>query len=371
VLEEYERLLGESYEKQSSPLLIFIDEAQYDPKWASVLKSIYDRSNKVFVICTGSSAVSLQTSQDVIRRAVFMKLFPTSFCEYLMIKAGIFPVPGLKKKIKNGLFEAGSAKEVYEKIKQIEPEINAFWSGIDRLFINEYLKIGTLPFAVRIKDENRVYQTINALLDKVVDEDVQGLGKFNKNTIGVIKRILFILAEADAISIQKLHSILKISPNTIMGVLSILEKAELVIRVSPHGSNVSKVRKPSKYLFMSSAIRSALLSIAGNEQIFLQQRGRLMEDIVALALFREYVSREHGALTYDSSQGAADFILTIANKRLIPIEVGLGDKGARQVINTMKKTKQSKYGLIIADNELILLEKENIVKIPIEHFLLM
>ncbi|MCX6736938.1 MAG: AAA family ATPase [Candidatus Parcubacteria bacterium] len=49
VLDAYEKILGESFEKITEPLFIFIDEVQYDPKWASVLKSVYDRSNKVFV----------------------------------------------------------------------------------------------------------------------------------------------------------------------------------------------------------------------------------------------------------------------------------------------------------------------------------
>jgi len=370
VLEIYEKMIGESYEKQAAPLLIFIDEAQYDPKWASGLKSLYDRSNKVFVICTGSSAVSLQTNPDVIRRAVYLKLFPTSFCEYLMIKDGIYPVAGLKKKIKEALFNAESAADAFDRLKQIEQAIKDFWAKIDRLYINEYLKIGTLPFAIRMRDENRIYQTINSLLDKVIDEDVQSLGKFNRKTIGIIKRILFIMAEADSISIQKLHSILQTAPNTIMGVLDILEKAELIIRVPPHGSNVSKVRKPSKYLFMSSAIRSTFLSVAGNEQIFLQQRGRLMEDIAGMTLYREYVSKGLSSLTYDSSQGAADFILTIANKQVLPIEIGMGEKEAKQVIGTMKKIKTSKYGIIIANNDLVLIKSENIIKVPIEYFLL-
>ena len=50
VLKSYEQILGESFEKLTKPVFIFIDEAQYDRQWASVLKSIYDRSKKVFVI---------------------------------------------------------------------------------------------------------------------------------------------------------------------------------------------------------------------------------------------------------------------------------------------------------------------------------
>ncbi|MDR3643299.1 MAG: ATP-binding protein [Candidatus Doudnabacteria bacterium] len=370
VLSAYEKIIGESFEKLTRPVFIFIDEAQYDPKWASVLKSVYDRSNKVFVACSGSSAVSLQTNPDVIRRSIFQKLFPTSFCEFLMIRDGKFPVKDLKKNIKAALFNADSAKDAYEKLKQCEQAVVGAWASIDRHYVDEYLKIGTLPFAIRMKDEVRVYQTITLLLDKVINQDVQSLGRFDTKTLTHIKRVLFLLVESDVVSIQKLASMLETSVNTISNILEVLEQAELLIRIMPYGSNSKKVRKPSRYQFMSSAMRSAFLSVAGSEQIFAGQKGRLMEDIVAMTLYREFVANSRGALNYDSSKAGADFILTIADKNIIPIEVGMGDKLGTQVRNTMKKVGSAKYGVVIYRNSLTLLEDANVIKVPLDYFLL-
>jgi uncharacterized protein len=370
VLVAYEKILGESFEKLTKPVFIFIDEAQYDPKWASVLKSVYDRSNKVFIACSGSSAVSLQTNPDVIRRAVFQKLFPTSFPEFLMIRDGKFPTKDLKKNIKEALFGAESAKDAYDKLKSIEQNVLSVWASIDRHHIDEYLKIGTLPFAIRVRDEARVYQTITLLLDKVINQDVQSLGRFDAKTLSHIKRVLFLLAESDMVSLQKLATTLETSVNTVANILEILEQAELLIRVMPYGSNTKKVRKPSKYHFMSSAMRSAFLSVAGNEQIFAGQKGRLMEDIVAMTLYREFVANSRGSLNYDSVKSGADFILTIAEKNIIPIEVGIGEKTGTQVRNTMKKIGSAKYGVVICRNTLALLEDANVVKVPLDFFLL-
>ena len=370
VLTAYEKIIGESFEKLTQPIFIFIDEAQYDPKWASVLKSVYDRSNKVFVACSGSSAVSLQTNPDVIRRSIFQKLFPTSFSEFLMIRDGRLPIKGLKQNIKDALFNADSAKDAYEKLKKIEPSVVNAWASIDRHYVGEYLKIGTLPFAIRMKDEVRVYQTITLLLDKVINQDVQGLGRFDTKTLIYIKRVLFLLAESDVVSIQKLATTLEVSVNTVSNILEVLEQAELLIRVMPYGSNSKKVRKPSRYQFMSSAMRSAFLSVAGNEQIFASQKGRLMEDIVAMTLYREFVANSRGALNYDSSKAGADFILTIAGKNIIPIEVGVGEKLGTQVRSTMKKVGSAKYGIVICKNSLTLLEDANVVKVPLDYFLL-
>ena len=371
VLTAYEKIIGESFEKLTKPVFIFIDEAQYDSKWASVLKSVYDRSNKVFVLCSGSSAVSLQTNPDVIRRSIFQKLFPTSFSEFLMIRDDIYPVKGLKKNIKDALFNSESAKDVYQKLKACEQNIISAWAAIDRNYIDEYLKVGTLPFAIRVKDESRVYQTITLLLDKVINQDVQSLGRFDIKTLVHIKRALFLISESDVVSVQKLSRTLETSVNTISNILEVLEQAELLIRIMPFGSNSKKVRKPSRYQFMSSAIRSAFLSVAGNEQIFAGQKGRLMEDIVAMTLYREFVANSRGSLNYDSSKAGADFILTIAEKNIIPIEVGMGDKSGAQVKKTMKKVGAAKYGVVICRNPLTLLEESNIVKVPLDYFLLM
>src|SRR3989338_3048743 len=370
VLAAYEKILGESFERLTKPVFIFIDEAQYDPKWASVLKSVYDRSNKVFIACSGSSAVSLQTNPDVIRRAVFQKLFPTSFPEFLMIRDGKFPTKDLKKNIKEALFNAESAKDAYGKLKSIEQNVLSVWASIDRHYIDEYLKIGTLPFAIRVRDEARVYQTITLLLDKVINQDVQSLGRFDAKTLSHIKRVLFLLAESDMVSLQKLATTLETSVNNVANILEILEQAELLIRVMPYGSNTKKVRKPSKYHFMSSAMRSAFLSVAGNEQIFASQKGRLMEDIVAMTLYREFVANSRGSLNYDSVKSGADFILTIAERNIIPIEVGIGEKTGTQVRNTMKKIGSAKYGVVICRNNLALLEDANVVKVPLDFFLL-
>ncbi|MSU75618.1 MAG: ATP-binding protein [Candidatus Magasanikbacteria bacterium] len=370
VLVAYERILGESFEKLTRPLFIFIDEAQYDPKWASVLKTVYDRSNKVFVVCSGSSAVSLQTNPDVIRRSIFQKLFPTSFTEFLMIRDGKFPIKDLKKNLKDALFNANSAKDAYEKLQKLEQNVIGAWSSIDRHYVDEYLKIGTLPFAIRMKDEARVYQTISLLLDKVINQDVQSLGRFDAKTLIHIKRVLFLLAESDVVSVQKLSKTLETSVNTVSNILEVLEQAELLIRVMPYGSNSKKVRKPSRYQFMSSAMRSAFLSIAGNEQIFIAQKGRLMEDVVAMTLHREFVASSRGALNHDSSKGSADFILTIAGKNIIPIEIGMGEKLGTQVRNTMKKVGSAKYGVVICQTSLKLLEDANVVKVPLDYFLL-
>ena len=76
ILTVYEEILGTVFENLQEPVYIFLDEVQYEENWGLVLKSLYDRTNKVFIFCTGSSALSLQTNSDISRMVVFEKLYP-------------------------------------------------------------------------------------------------------------------------------------------------------------------------------------------------------------------------------------------------------------------------------------------------------
>ena len=61
----------------------------------------------------------------------------------------------------------------------------------------------------------------------------------------------------------------------------------------------------------------------------------------------------------------------LASENIIPIEVSMGEKLGTQVRNTMKKVGSAKYGVVICRNSLTLLEDANVIKVPLDFFLLM
>ena len=251
VLEAYENVLGHTFESQPTPILLFIDEVQQDAQWAAVLKSMYDKARNVFVVCTGSSAVQLQTNADVARRGIFEKLYPLNFGEYQMLKNNIFPLPQLKQQIKTALYDSTSAEEVFTRLKKLESPVKSQWKKFDKKDFDEFLSTGTLPFTLRAQTTN-IYEGIGLLVDRMINKDIQELGRFDVQTLGIIKKLLFIMADSnDGFSVNKASSILGVDRNTLTMVLDALEKAEIIIRVAPHGSSTSAVKKPSKYLFMT------------------------------------------------------------------------------------------------------------------------
>ena len=269
VLEEYQKITGVAIEKLDHDVFLFIDEIHFDKKWTAVLKTLYDRSKRVFVVCTGSSALFLQSTTDLARRVVFEKLYPMNFTEYMLPKTRYdsfkdktvqvkFPVKGLKEALKQTLMYSNSADECYTQLLKFQSQVKKYWFGIETLEIDRYLRYSTMPYALTIKDEQRVYTLTNQQIDRVVERDLPELGKFDNATLAAIKNILLMIAGSGEVSITSLAKGLQgISLVTLANVLEALEKAEVLIRVYPYGSTYKKVRKPSKYHFMTPAVRHA------------------------------------------------------------------------------------------------------------------
>jgi hypothetical protein len=375
ILEIYEQILGKRFEESQTPILLFIDEVHRDPQWADVLTSLYNRSRNVMIICSGSSAIPLQTnSNDLGRRTRFEKLYPLCFGEFLMIKKNKFPSTGLKFSIMDALYNSSSASEAFSKLEKIKEEVFKYWADVDKkIEIENFLSIGTLPYAVKLEfnDRTQVFQGIERLLDKIINKDIAELRRFDTETLGLIKKVLFLIADGDVFSINNLSSDIKINAITLSSMIDAIEKSELIIKIPAHGANSKKARKPAKFLFMSPAIRMALLDVTGNVKTFLTRRGKLLEDIAGMHFYREFIACGRGSVSYDSAKAGADFILQIENKHQIAFEIGMGDKDIKQVESTMEKIKCD-FGIVVCQTEKpIIFEDKKIIKLPLEYFLLM
>lgn len=366
----YEEILGTNLETVKEPILIFLDEIQSDPNWALALKSLYEKTSNIFFCCTGSSAVVLQTTSDLARRAIFEKMPPMCFMEYVMLKNEVYPTTGLKDTIRQAIYFSTNAKEIYDTLNQIKSNVNQYWARVDRKEITSYLSFGSLPFTMRFSEETIAYERIQLLLDRIIQKDLPSLGSFDNETLGSIKRILLAISEDDRTSLNTLEKNIGISRLTIASVFDALEKAEVLIKVPAYGSNMTVAKKPNKYLFMSPALRMSFFHITGKRETFQTRQGKLLEDAVGSHLYREFIMRGKGAFRYDSAQGGADFILQIQNKKQIVIEVGMSEKTNKQVLETSKKIG-SDYNIVYSSRDLRLDDDNQIVSVPLDFYFLM
>lgn len=370
VIFAFENIIGQNIESIKKPTLIFLDEIQADTKWAISLKILFDKTSNVFFCCTGSSAVILQTTTNLARRAIFERMPPMSFVEYEMIKNKEFPKNGLKDKMRKIIYFSKSANEVFNGLQELQGDVNKCWTKINRYDVQSYLSYGTLPFSLTMPNETAVYDSISLLLDKIIKQDLPSLGNFDQNTLGAVKRILFAISENDTSSLGILEERFKINRLTISNIFEALEKAELLIKVPAYGSNMTIAKKPNKYLFMSPAIRMSFFYFTGQESTYLTRQGKLLEDSFGSHLYREFILRNQGIMRYDSIQGGADFILQIMNNKQIIIEVGMGNKDVKQIATTTKKIN-SDYNLIFSNTELKINEDLKTVFIPLDYYFLM
>jgi len=368
ILIVYEEVLGFVYEKLGSPVYLFIDEVQYEKEWGLILKSLYDRTKNVFIFCTGSSAVSLQTNPDISRRAVFEKLYPSSFTEYILFKYRKLQIPNLGSNIRDAIFNSSSAIEVYSKLEKLKPEVNKYWSGIDRLEIDKYFRYGTLPFTLQYTKEPIIYEQISRTLTDVLTKDIPQLGRFDQGTINKLDQILYAISGSNIVALRPMAEKFSMSVNTLVDVLSALEKAEVLLRIYPFGSHHGQVTNPSKYLFLSPAYRAMFFNLIGSTYSYDNYKGALLEDAMGLYFSRILGLRFGASLTYDFKNSGADFIISFESKKIV-VEVGYGEKNFTQTENTMKRIDAA-YGLSISPTKLTLSKDEAMVKIPLSYMLL-
>lgn len=371
LVEGLETLLGKSIESLDRPLVLLLDEVHYDPQWELTLKTIYDRTNKVFIISTGSSALHLNSSPDSARRRVSLKLYPMTFPEFLKISKDKYPIKGLCNTVRKAILESENAFEVYSRLQEVESLVSQYYDGVTQSDFQKYLWHGSLPFMKPDIHEALIYDQIQKTLDKVIHSDMNLAGNFSSAVLSQVSAILYAVADMDALAFSKLEAKFGIARGKIAEIFQALEKTEVLRRIYPYGSHLSQVsiRKPSKYIFSSPAFRAMYYKVIGSIISDDNAKGKLYEDLVGMYLTRVLETLPATSLTYDGEQGGADFIINIASKKKIVIEVGAGSKGYRQVIQTSKKVKAD-YGLVLSSDSLDYSEEYNAVKIPHRIFLL-
>lgn len=381
-LDLYQELIGIRFENTQQKFLILIDEIHFDPNWAQILKTIYDKYSNVFVVCTGSSALALNSTTDLARRMIITKIHPLCFTEYIQIGSRyinpdntIFPIKGLKQELKHILFQSTSFEIMILAIKnqKIQEKADEYYAKFNPAQIDNYVKYGTMPNNLILPtgdnfDLTNQVSLNNQLLDRIIEKDFVEFGNFKQETIQKTKNLLLLLATKSDLSINSLSKTLSISNLTIQSILESLEKCDLIIKILPFGNPEKKIVKPSKYYFSSPVFRLARLYYFDSLNPFDQYKGLLLEDIVAQILTREL--SQIANIFNDPNSGNADFIIqTIAQKK-IALEVGYGKKGKEQPKKSMTRFNLD-YGIVVSNDQYCIWQEDKIVRIPLKWFLLL
>ncbi len=353
-------------------LFVLIDEAHYDREWSQTGKIMYDQSKKIFLIFTGSSALSLEMNVDAARRVKKESVFPMDFSEYILLKYNLFPPGGMAETLRELIFKGDDASlhyasrnenEMRKKMLKMTRPIEKEWE--------DFICCRGFPFGLHAS-QIEVYERIFSMVDRVIEKDVFSLQSFNTETRNTISRVLTFLAlqKPGGTSDAKLAARLKTSPTLIRSVLDVLEKTHLIFSIKPYGGAGKVVRKPWKYYFLSPSISAGIRFKLGTYDM--RDRGILgvlAENLVASYFLRmkETVGMPSG-IFYDAEKGGVDFLLRgPVEENIIPVEVGVGKKGETQIKNAIVKYG-SKYGIVISTATEKIALKGDVIYIPITTF---
>ncbi len=370
----YEKSKGFYFEKPNKKILLLLDEIHFDERWGLFLKNIFDRTKghkDILVIATGSSALQINMIADLARRAETWELFPMKFSEYLILKHNKFPLKsGLSDYLQEALFNSPDVNEVFKKLETEQDEINRYFvNEVPPEAEEEFFESGSFPSTLNLNNKIKIIEKIKSVIDGIIVKDILKLKRFETQTIAKINDLLYLLAQSDVISFNKLQAALKIKrPETLDNLIDILVLSGILTKIKTYGTTYGPTRKTPKILFITPSLRSAILSNnypAGIE-------GKKLEDYFAL-IFQKDIKENYvfGApkLSYDISKNGADFVLTLQDKSNIVIELGFNKEETKQVENTMKKVKNVKYGLVIGSKDLEIVGN-SIVKVPLRFLML-
>lgn len=229
-------------------IFLLIDESQYDKNWSMSGKIIYDRSEKIFMVFTGSSALNLEYNADAARRMFKRVVTPLNYNEHLKLKydySNINLGNSLVSLILNGE-EQNAIKYENEMNRDLINNIKYNFNDWD-----EYLKYGGFPILARKINFRRLSTNIVDMIEKVVNTDMVAIKNFTFENQTNSNRILRYLALQNAgnLSQNNLAKYLKTSQANVKNILDILEKTHLIFSIEAYGTSSKQYEKNQKILF--------------------------------------------------------------------------------------------------------------------------
>lgn len=350
-------------------IFLLIDEAHLDDDWASYSRLLFDKSNNIFIILTGSSALKLNQNTDATRRITIEELLPCNFREYILLNYGI----NLKTDFLRQMIIKADKKSI-EKSIECEKEIHEMTlqmgNALD-LELKRYIYTKSYPFALN-NDEFESYRYINNTIDRVIRDDLQDFKHFNSITTTKISQLISFLAtkRPGSTSKQVLSQALNLDVKTITKIFEVLEQSGLIFSIHAYGSSGKMLKKKTEHFFSTPSIKSALNNrIKRYDLKDIQCYSVLLENMVASTIHGISIDLlSPVGLFYDAEKRGVDFIIKLEDKT-IPLEVGIGNKTKSQLIRSMNKYN-AQLGILVSNRTSRIKYENNILYIPVSTFAL-
>lgn len=262
---------------------VFLDEVHRFPKWAHILKSLYDIPGyKTKIVASGSSGKEIQDNGAYLTgRSTHIKVAPLTYPEYC----------------------------------QFVPE---------KCRVDDYLYYGGYPEYVLTK----VPGYLNELLRDIIEKDIVRLHGVRNSQIllNVCQTIAKQLGHPG--SPHKMAKVLGIDSKTVVNYIEYLREVQLITPVYQYAQTLNeRLYAPKKYYFQDLGMRNSFVGFA--------DLGALVENAVYLKLVHDY-GEENVMYLSRGRDGEIDFVVKMVQNKIILVEakyINLRDS----VVNKLSK----------------------------------
>jgi len=202
--------------------LFLLDEVHIYPRFESDLKKLYDILN-IRAVFTSSTALGMyESGYDLSRRVLLKKLYPFSLREYALFKYGQeFGAMNLQ--------DIATGKVPAEVLKAGEHFL-------------PYIQGGLMPFALQ---EPQPLALLENILKTIIRKDIPRIAKLLTDELDKIEQLLRFIGRSgiDGINYSSAAQNVHITKYKAEQYIALLERAFILHRVMPIGSNVMKEPK--------------------------------------------------------------------------------------------------------------------------------
>lgn len=210
----------------------YLDEVHRYEYWSKDIKMAYDQLDDAHFYITGSSILEIDKAQaDLSRRASVFHLSGLSFREFLKLE--------YKEE-----FETYTLNDVISKHQEISTQITDSINIIPAF--NKYLEFGYFPF---YKEDKQTYKSrLQEIVRVVIEMDIAPNEDISYSSLRKMEKLLFIISQIVPFTpnISELAIKLDTSRNSVLKMLDLLAKADILLLLKKDAKGMSFLQKPEK-----------------------------------------------------------------------------------------------------------------------------
>ncbi len=349
------------YQTDTSPLFIFIDEAQY-----ANLDNIsnIEKHENLFILFASSQKMEIDLDNLIVR-----EIYPLSFREYLRFKNYCNISSNISNELINLIFTGDT-----DKINNLDD--NVLDCSLDN-YLEDYIQFSNLPFSFN-KSKLEIQDLTLDIKDSIIQYDLDFIETFTSKTKSYAYPLVNIIAgeKPGDMSLEDMSVDLNLSKATVNNLMDALIRSNLIFDIS--SLNAKTNRKKKKIYFQSSQMKAAIYFNNPKSSTDLREYLKLfVENHIASLLFRLAQSNNNFNIYYDSF-GDVDFLIKEGNDKnddgnwdiddkIIPIEIGLNKNNTKNIKKSIRRHK-SDYGIIISNKHKKVIMEDKVIFIPLSIF---